>query len=152
MGMFEIDAELEAVITAFEAQGIDYAICGGVAVAVHGHPRATTDIDIVVAPETVDVARASLRALGYGLDAAPMLFSSGIEVRRVSRVESGEIFTLDLVLATPVLADVWSGRQVVIWRDRPLRVVSRDGLIRMKRLAGRAQDKADLEALGATDD
>ena len=81
-----------------------------------------------------------------------MRFASGIEIRRVSRIESGEIFTVDLVIATPVLAEVWAGRQVVTWRARPLRVVSRDGLIRMKLIAGRSQDKADLDALGAADD
>lgn len=152
MGIFDIDAELEAIAAAFESQGIDYAICGGVAVAIHGHPRATVDIDLIVTTAAVDAARTVLRALGYSLEAAPMRFASGIEIRRVSRVESGELFTVDLVLATPVLADVWTGKQVVTWRGRPLRIVSRDGLIQMKRLAGRTQDKADLEALGVGDE
>ncbi|HEY0709365.1 MAG TPA: hypothetical protein VGG33_21325 [Polyangia bacterium] len=33
--------ELQAVLGALEASGIDYALCGGVALAIHGAPRAT---------------------------------------------------------------------------------------------------------------
>jgi hypothetical protein len=149
MTVFDIDAELQAVVRGFEAHGILYAICGGVAVAVHGHPRATTDIDLIVDPLALDDARAILRGLGYSLEAAPMSFASGIEVRRISRVEAGEIFTLDLIPVTDPIRDVWEHRIEVTWRGRPMRVVSREGLIAMKRLAGRSQDLADLEALGA---
>lgn len=152
MAIFDIEAELGAIATALNQQGIEYAVCGGVALAVHGHPRATKDIDVIVAETSVERARATLRALGYTLEAAPMRFSSGIEVRRVSRVESGELFTVDLLVITPAIEEVWRGRQVVMWRELPLGVVSRDGLIRMKRLAGRPQDLADLAALGAGDE
>lgn len=152
MAIFDIEAELGAVATALNQQGIEYAVCGGVALAVHGHPRATKDIDVIVAETSAERTRAILRALGYTLEAAPMRFASGIEVRRVSRVESGELFTLDLLMVTPAIEDVWRGRQVVMWRELPLGVVSRDGLIRMKRLAGRPQDLADLAALGAGDE
>jgi hypothetical protein len=152
MATFDIDAELEAIVRALTARRLPYAVCGGIAVAVHGHPRATTDIDIIVAAETVDAVVETVRGLGYTLEAAPMRFSSGIEVRRISRVESGELFTLDLMPVTDVLREVWDGRAQVTWRGQPLHIVSREGLIRMKRLASRAQDLADLEALGADDE
>ena len=53
-----------------------------------------------------------------------------------------------LVLATPVLAGVFESRQTFVWAGRPISVVSLEGLARMKRLAGRHQDLADLEKLG----
>jgi hypothetical protein len=151
MAIFDIDAELEAITRALEDGQIDYALCGGIAVAVHGYPRATVDIDLIVTRESLAAALAVARGLGYLVEAGPMRFASGVEVRRVSRLESGEVFTLDLMPVTGVLEDVWQGRQQVSWRGRPLRVVSRDGLIKMKRLAGRSQDLADLAALGADD-
>lgn len=152
VSVFDIDAELEAIVSALEAAELPYAICGGVAVAVHGHPRATTDIDMIVPAEHLDEILRTVRGLGYVLVAAPMHFSSGIEVRRVSRIEGGELFTLDVMPVTPALREVWEGRQSVRWRGNPLRIVSREGLFSMKRLAGRAQDLADLEALGADDE
>jgi hypothetical protein len=152
MTVFDIEAELEAIAGALEIRQIDYAVCGGVAVAIHGHPRATTHIDLVVAPESLDAVLETVSALGYDLAAAPMRFASGIEVRRVSRLQAGEAFTLDLMPVTDVLRPAWDSRERVTWRGRKLGVVSRDGLVLMKRLAGRAQDLADLEALGVGDD
>ena len=46
--MLNLYEELKALATAFDAGGVDYALCGGLALAVHGHPRATKDIDILV--------------------------------------------------------------------------------------------------------
>lgn len=145
--------ELRALVTALNVQGAEYALCGGVALAVHGEPRATRDIDVLVRPEGLDAVRLVLRALGYRLEAAPMQFRSGLEVHRISKVVEGELFTVDAVLATGPLEPIWSGRQVVTWAGQPLWVVSREGLVQMKRLAGRTQDLADIERLlGETDD
>jgi hypothetical protein len=60
------------LIAALAEAGIDYVLIGVLAVAAHGYPRATKDIDIVPAPDPANLERlASLpRALGaehYGL-------------------------------------------------------------------------------------
>lgn len=39
----DLERELELVIDAFTAKGVAYALCGGLALAVHGFPRATKD-------------------------------------------------------------------------------------------------------------
>jgi len=55
-----------------------------------------------------------------------------------------ELQALKLVLVVPALDQVWGSRPFVEWRGRKLNVVSREGLIRMKRLSGRMQDLARL--------
>lgn len=50
----DLFAEVVALTAALEAAEVDYAICGGEALAVHGAPRATRDIDLL-ARETDDV-------------------------------------------------------------------------------------------------
>ena len=67
---------------------------------------------------------------------------------RVSRILNNELFTLDLLLVTPVLHEVWTSKEVLHLPDRKISVVSRTGLAKMKRLAGRLRDLADLEELG----
>ena len=42
----DLIAELKRVTGAFDEAGLTYALCGGLAVAVHGAPRATTDLDL----------------------------------------------------------------------------------------------------------
>ena len=45
--MFDLYEEFKAIVAALGEQGIDYAVCGGLAMAVWGAPRATVDIDLL---------------------------------------------------------------------------------------------------------
>lgn len=56
--------ELLLITNTLSAARIDYALCGGVAVAVHGYPRATRDIDLLIREEDL----ADLQALGLDGD------------------------------------------------------------------------------------
>ncbi len=51
---------LKRVLAALEAQGVQYAIFGAIAMNLHGLARATEDLDIFVAPEQVNVERLKL--------------------------------------------------------------------------------------------
>lgn len=93
-----------------------------------------------------------LGGLGFTLAAAPVTFRAGVRVHRVSRVEGDELLTVDLLEADGPVADAFDGRLRVDWGERSLCVVSREGLVAMKRLASRPRDLADLEALGETAD
>ncbi len=42
--------ELRTLISALDRGKIEYALCGGIAMAIHGRPRATVDIDILITP------------------------------------------------------------------------------------------------------
>jgi hypothetical protein len=46
--------ELTDLIKAFNQDGIDYALCGGLALAVYARPRATLDIDTMVESDSLD--------------------------------------------------------------------------------------------------
>ncbi len=133
---------------ALEDEGLDYALCGGVALAVHGIPRATKDIDILVPPSAVERVRAVARSCGFKFDALPMTFrSSGISVRRFAKLIEGQPLMLDVLVADSVLQEVWERRERVEWQEGRLSVVSVDGLVTMKLAAARPQDLADVERL-----
>ena len=144
--------EFRALITALEAAEVTYAVCGGVAVTLHGHPRLTKDIDLLVRAEDLGVLRETVGPLGFTIDAGSIPFDVGTprerEIYRVSKGEGEELLTLDLVIVNPALEEVWRTREHFVWEGSALSVVSREGLARMKRLAARAQDIADLAALG----
>ncbi|MBI4955398.1 MAG: hypothetical protein HY908_25470 [Myxococcales bacterium] len=144
--------ELYAVASTLRHAGIAYAVCGGVAVTIHGATRSTKDIDLLVRRE--DVARIvdAVRPLGYAFAALPMTFDAGTErerhVQRVTKIEGAAHLILDLIAADAAFAGLLDERLDIELPDGPLSVVTRDALLRMKRLAGRAQDLADIEALG----
>lgn len=112
----DLIAELEAVLDALEAASIEYALCGGLAVAVHGHPRATQDIDLLVRPEDVPRVLAVATSLGFNVPARKMVFRAGKpdenQMQRVSKLdpETNDLLSLDLLLVGPVHQATWDSR------------------------------------------
>ncbi len=154
----DLIAELEAVVDTFERVGIEYALCGGLALALHGHPRATMDIDVLMPQAELAGALQAARALGFDVPARKMVFGlrtgAPREVHRVSKLDpsTNQLMSLDLLVVGPGLETVWTGRVDLMIGNRKMVVVSRDGLATMKRIAGRPQDLADLAALEGTDE
>jgi hypothetical protein len=143
--------ETMALLAELERHGVPYAVAGALALAVHGVPRATTDIDLLVRREDVEATLQVARARGFGVQALPMRFSDGLEVRRSSKVEAAEMLTLDLLLVNENLEPVWASRERVPTERGDVWVVSRRGLIDMKAWAGREQDLADIRRLRELD-
>ena len=148
--MFDISDELRAVVAALEKQEIDYALCGGMAMAVHGRLRATIDIDLLILSAAQDDVLAIAKSLGYNVRGKDLSFADGaIEIRRVSKIDpnDGELLSLDLLLVTPGINEMWESRVEAEWEGGKLSVVSASGLIALKQLRGSGQDLADIEAL-----
>lgn len=148
--MLDLYEELRKLISALEEHKIEYALCGGVAMAVHNYPRATIDIDLLVLAESLDQVLAIANELGYGIRGLEMTFAGGaIEIRRRSKIdrESGHLLSLDFLLVTPEVREVWDSRVLVDREGGKLSVVSRQGLIALKSLRGSLQDQADIAAL-----
>lgn len=152
LGMVDVYAELVAVIRALEEAQIDYALCGALALAVHGAPRATKDIDLIARREDAERIRETVRRIGFTFEALPMEFAnSGIEVQRFTKLVEGRPLMLDVMWLSPKLQAIWDDRQRVAWDEGELSVVSRDGLITLKLTAGRAQDLVDIQSLTAAE-
>ncbi|MBA3456971.1 MAG: hypothetical protein H0T42_28030 [Deltaproteobacteria bacterium] len=149
----DLIAELESLVDALDREGVEYALCGGLALGLHGHPRATMDIDLLVRPEQLADAIRVARGNGFDLPARKMVFGlrTGIprEVQRVSKVDphSNDLMPLDLLLVNAELEAVWRSRMAFDVGGHRMIVVSRDGLATMKRIAGRPQDLVDLAKL-----
>lgn len=110
LNLFE---ETMALLTDLERHGIPYAVAGALALAIHGVPRATTDIDLLVRLEDVDATLRVASSRGFGVQALPMRFSDGLEVRRSTKVDAAEMLTLDLLLVNDNLEPVWPSRERV---------------------------------------
>lgn len=146
--------EFKSITKALNEAGVDYAVCGGWAMAIHGLPRATIDIDLMIAAGDLDRVWELAKENGYDVEGLPLHFADGaIEIRRISKVDPAEerLFTLDLLLVTPELEEVWSNRERVEWEEGTTSVVSRQGLVRLKQISGRPQDLVDIENLEASD-
>jgi hypothetical protein len=144
MNLFD---ELMALVAELDAHGVDYALIGGLAVAVWGVPRATKDIDLLILPEAIERAKEAASRRGFVLAAGPLKFRDGVSIERVSRVRDGALLTVDFMLVSEGLTAAWASRTQLRTVERTLSVVSRDALIAMKIAAARPQDIADVEKL-----
>lgn len=141
--------ELSQLISALDENEIEYAVCGGLALTIHGFPRATFDIDILIRPESLEESYKVAARYGYDIRGLDMSFKEkAVETRRVSKIdEEGEVLSLDFLLVTPKVEDVWQTKENLIWQNKNLIIVSREGLIKMKELAGRAKDLIDIDRM-----
>jgi hypothetical protein len=142
--LIDLAEEFEAVISALADHDIDYAVCGGVAMAIHGLPRATVDIDLLIRPDDEERVYPAVEPLGFRIRAKPMHFDQGkMEIRRVTKIDPvGDTLMLDLLLVTPAFENVWRDREQIESEFGFIWVVSRKGLIELKsgRMSGTDQD------------
>jgi len=144
--------ELRGVLAAFDRDGIDYALVGGLAVAIWGAPRATKDIDLLIQPQDRDRAMKAAAGLGFTLAALPMEFKDGTTMQRVTKIDANaDAMTLDLMLVDRSLAAAWQSRARLPFGDASVSVVSREALIGMKARAARPIDLVDVQNLQEVD-
>ena len=153
--MFDLYEEFKSIVSALEEHGIDYAVCGGLAMAVHGLPRATVDIDLLILDESLEEAKAVVRSLGYTIEAQPMTFHKGaIEIRRLSKIDpsDGDLLMVDFLLVTPAVEAAWNNRIKVASPKGSVFAVSREGLILLKSFRRSGQDLDDIDRLKGSQD
>jgi hypothetical protein len=142
--------ELKKLISQLERNEIDYALCGGLALAIYAKPRATLDIEIMIDPDFLEKAKMAVSELGFELSAAPMKLHDGaIIIHRLVKIDeiSGEHLVLDFLLVTSKTKEAWENKITVEWEGNPLKVVSPNGLILFKSFRKSGQDKDDIEYL-----
>jgi hypothetical protein len=80
-----------------------------------------------------------------------MIFAqSTVTLQRLLKTETGgeDVVPLDLLLVhSPVLEKIWQTRQSFEWEGKKIWLVSREGLIDLKRMRGSPQDLVDIERL-----
>lgn len=140
--------ELEQLLAAFESEHIEYAVCGGVALTIHGFPRATMDIDILIREDSLSKTTEIAERCGFIYRGLNISFDDPrLEIRRISKIIDGVLLCLDLLLVIEEFETVWETKERVRFAGREISVVSRDGLIFLKRHAGRPQDLADIHRI-----
>lgn len=144
--------EFRVVVAALGGARVPYAICGGIAMSIHAHPRATIDIDLLAPAESVVKIVEVLLPHGFlRRERAPTRLAEGeIVMHRLTKIvpEDPEVLALDVIEVHPgVTEGAWQTRTSVEWEGQSVAVVSRAGLIGLKKLRGSPQDIADITLL-----
>lgn len=131
-----------------EKHGVRFIVVGGYAVAAHGHPRYTKDLDVWVEPTADNAGRvvSALEEFGFAsLGLSPSDFSEAGVVVQLGR-EPGRVDLLTGVSGLEFDA-VYSHRVIATFGASAVPILDRASLIINKRAAGRPQDLADAAKL-----
>ena len=145
----EIRTDFKELLELFNKHNVEYLIVGGYALAFHGAPRYTRDIDLFVRPMKENARRilAALDEFGFGsLDLSQKDFTTPGMIVQLG-VPPVRIDIITRVSGVPwERAD--AGKVPGFYGDVPVFFISRDDFIANKKATGRAKDAADIEALG----
>ena len=146
-------ASLAELARSLHAAHVPFALAGAHAVAIHGHVRATTDIDVLLRDTHRADAVRVLRALGYRLEAASAAFEH--HVRAPFAELPGVVERVDLLVSSRELGQralEEAARETITWSGVQVPVVPVPYLVLMKLMANaadprREHDLADARAL-----
>lgn len=128
--------------------GVEYLVIGGHAVAYHGYPRATHDLDVWVAVNEANATRLAdaLRAFGFTMpDVAPSLFLRADRVIRMG--EAPNRIEIQTGIDGVDFADCYPRRVLAELDGVPVVFISLQDLKTNKVASGRNKDLADLDQL-----
>ena len=138
---------LRDVFACFQSRDVRYVVIGGIAAVLHGVPRATFDLDILIEASESNAERLlhALRDAGFGT--ADLIDAQGILANEITVFN--DRVRIDVQTATPGLrfADAWSHRETMTFQGQEFYVASRQDVIASKRAAGRQKDLEDVQAL-----
>lgn len=144
----ELAPDFDECIAFLTAHGVDFIVVGAYALAFHGAPRFTGDLDILVRPTLDNAARllAALKAFGFPITG---LSAEAITDRR-RMLEMGvppvQIHVMSAITGVE-WDEAWSARVEGRLGAHNVYFLGRETFLRNKRAAGRPKDLADIDAL-----
>jgi len=145
----EIQSDFKELLELFNSHKIEYLITGGYALAYHGAPRYTGDIDLFVKPDPENAANIinALDEFGFG----------SLGLTKEDFMEPNQIIQLGVA---PGRIDIITSISGVTWEEAntgkikgscggvTVNFVGREQFVKNKKATGRKKDLADIEALG----
>lgn len=148
-----LDPDLRELLALFAANGVDFIVVGGHAVAFHGYPRFTEDLDLFVRPEPDNAARIMAALTAFGFGSTGLVAEDFLADDRVIQLGHAPNRVDILTRLWGVeFDDAWSRRVQGELDQMPISLISKSDLIRYKRATARPQDLADAAALDALSD
>jgi hypothetical protein len=143
-----LNPDFRDILSEFCAAQVEFLLVGAYALAAHGLPRATGDIDLWVRPSRENGERVMMALARFGTPLAEVtaadfatpgiVFQIGVAPRRVDILTAIDAVGFD---------EAWAARLEVAIEGLEINVIGRDHLLHNKRAAGRPKDLADVSWL-----
>jgi len=145
----KIQPDFRELLELFNAHNVEYMIVGGYALAFHGVPRYTGDLDVLVKSDPENAHRVLAALADFGFGALDLTVEDFTHPDRVVQLGVPPV-RVDLITSLTGVSwsEASSGKVAGAYGDLPVYFVGREQFLANKRATGRKRDAADLEALG----
>ena len=149
-----LNPDFRDLLIQFADGGVEFVIVGAYALALHGAPRASGDIDLFIRPSAGNARRVhdALRRFGAPLDSAHVtpadfaqegtVYQIGLPPRRIDLMTQITGVSFD---------EAWASRMTLELEGRAVSCIGRSALVKNKEATGRPQDLADVARLRRTE-
>ena len=144
----KLPKDLREFIALLNSKNVEYLLVGGHAVAYHGYPRFTGDVDFFISRTATNAAALVEVLAEFGFSELGLKVEDFLEPNQVIQLGRPPA-RIDLLTSIEGVEfdEAWQTRVPADLDGLPVSVISKDLLIRNKKSVNRAQDQADLEKL-----
>lgn len=144
--------QLRDVFASFQKHNVRYVVIGGIAAILHGVPRATFDLDILIEATEDNAQRLLDSLLEANLGTASLITAEELIAHEITIFQ--DRVRIDVQTLTPGLnfEEAWQRREVVNYQGQSFFIISKNDLIASKKAAGRAVDLEDIRLLTQNDE
>jgi hypothetical protein len=148
----EAQQDFRDLLELFNAHKVEYMIVGGYALAFHGAPRYTGDIDIFIKSDAENAQRILSALDKFGFKSIGLTIEDFENPEKVVQLGVPPV-RVDIItsLSGVTWEDAYSGKATGKYGDISVYYIGRKQFISNKRAIGRKKDLADIEAIGGED-
>jgi len=142
---------LQDVFKSFQEHDVRYVVIGGIASVLHGVPRATFDLDILIEATPKNAERLLHALLDAGLGTASLTSVEDLLAHEITVFKDRVRIDVQTSTLGVSFDQAWNHRQTVSYQGQSFFILSKEDLICSKRAAGRAVDLDDVRLLEASE-
>jgi len=146
----DLNPDFFDIAAALQEEGAEFLVVGAFAMAAHGLPRATGDLDVWINPVPENASRVWRALLRFGapVEAASLTVGDLVDPHMVFQMGQPPR-RIDIITGIDGVSfgDAWPNRKLVTVEGLEIPCLGREELIRNKRASGRDKDLVDLKTL-----
>jgi hypothetical protein len=144
----DLAPDFDEFIASLIAHGVEFIVVGAYALAFHGAPRFTGDLDVFVRPSLDNAARLIDALAAFGFPVTDLSPEAVADRRRMLQmgVPPVQIHVMSAISGVE-WDEAWADRIEGLLGRNSVPFLGRETFLRNKRAAGRPRDLADIDAL-----
>jgi hypothetical protein len=145
----EAQPDFKELLALLNDHAVEHIVVGAYALAFHGAPRFTGDIDLYVRPTPENAEKIILALAAFGFVSAGLSAEDFVRLDRVVQIGVPPVrVDLQTSLTGVSWEEAYGGKMPGSYGDVPVFFLGREQYVKNKKAIGRKKDLADLEAIG----